>query len=156
MLVCPIPSTYVETCSPVLGPAVLQYGNDVASRHIRICQGLTQKSGLRYTSSVWPWPGAPKVRIRTVQRIGLRQNPTIDWCGSRPIHGPGRGRAATLMRLHVMRLVASVFGSETHALRTEAACSCTCDPCDGVPGVVHTFAGVRTMGRVHRSVDGSL
>jgi hypothetical protein len=22
--------------------------------------GLTQKSGLRYTSSVWPWPGAPK------------------------------------------------------------------------------------------------
>ncbi len=72
MLVCPIPSTYVETCSPVLGPAVLRYGNDVASIHIRICRGLTQKSGLRYMSSIWPWPGAPKVRIRTVQRIGLR------------------------------------------------------------------------------------
>ncbi len=32
-----------------------------------------QSSGLRYTSSVWPWPGAPKVRICTVQRIGLCQ-----------------------------------------------------------------------------------
>ncbi len=42
VLVCPIPSTYVRTCSPALGPAVLQYGNDVAICHIRICQGLTQ------------------------------------------------------------------------------------------------------------------
>ena len=42
VLVCPIPSTYVEMCSPVLGPAVLRCGNDVASRHLRICQGLTQ------------------------------------------------------------------------------------------------------------------
>ena len=40
--VCPIPSTYVGTCSPTLGPAVLGYGNDVAIRHIRICRGLTQ------------------------------------------------------------------------------------------------------------------
>jgi hypothetical protein len=32
-----------------------------------------QWSGLRYTSSVWPWPGAPKVRICTVQRFGLHQ-----------------------------------------------------------------------------------
>ncbi len=73
MLVCLIPSTYVETCSPVLGPAVLCCGNDVASRHLRICRGLTQSSGLRYTSSIWPWPGVPKVGIRTVQRIGLHQ-----------------------------------------------------------------------------------
>jgi len=29
-LVCPIPSTYVEMHSPVLGPAVLRYGDDVA------------------------------------------------------------------------------------------------------------------------------
>ena len=28
-------------------------------------------------SSVWPWPGAPKVGIRTVQRIGLRQKHII-------------------------------------------------------------------------------
>ncbi len=46
VLVCPIPSTYVETCSPVLGPADLRCGNDVASRHLRICRGLTQ--------IVWP------------------------------------------------------------------------------------------------------
>ena len=32
-----------------------------------------QLSGLRYTSSVWPWPGTPKVRICTLQRFGLRQ-----------------------------------------------------------------------------------
>ena len=34
VLVCPIPGTYIGTCSPALGPAVtavLQYGNDVAS-----------------------------------------------------------------------------------------------------------------------------
>ncbi len=73
VLVCLIPNMYVETCSPVLGPAVLRYGNDVVSCHIRICQGLTQKSGLGYTSSVWPWPGVPKVRICTLQRTGLRQ-----------------------------------------------------------------------------------
>jgi len=30
VLVCPIPSTYVEMHSPVLGPAVLRCGNDVA------------------------------------------------------------------------------------------------------------------------------
>ncbi len=30
-----------------------------------------QSPGLRYTSSVWPWLGAPKVRICTVRRIGL-------------------------------------------------------------------------------------
>ena len=29
-LVCPIPSTYVEARSPVLGPAVLRCGDDVA------------------------------------------------------------------------------------------------------------------------------
>jgi hypothetical protein len=42
VLVCPIPSTYVETHSLALRPAVLWCGNDVASRHIRICRGLTQ------------------------------------------------------------------------------------------------------------------
>jgi hypothetical protein len=30
VLVCPIPSTYVEMHSPVLGPAVLRCGSDVA------------------------------------------------------------------------------------------------------------------------------
>ena len=30
VLVCPIPSTYVEMHSPVLEPAVLRYGDDVA------------------------------------------------------------------------------------------------------------------------------
>ena len=30
VVVCPIPSTYVEMHSPVLGPAVLRYGDDVA------------------------------------------------------------------------------------------------------------------------------
>ena len=30
VVVCPIPSTYVEMHSPVLGPAVLRCGNDVA------------------------------------------------------------------------------------------------------------------------------
>jgi hypothetical protein len=42
VLVCPIPSTYVGTCSPALGPAVLRYGNDVVIHHIRICRGLTE------------------------------------------------------------------------------------------------------------------
>jgi hypothetical protein len=74
-------------------------------------------------------------------------NPAIDGCGARPIQGPGRGRVSTLMGPHVMRLIVSAFGSEMHALRTEAACSCTCGSCDGVPGVVHTFTGVGTMGR---------
>ncbi len=83
-------------------------------------------------------------------------NPTIDGCGARPIQGPGRGRASTLMGPHVMRLVASACGSEMHALWTEAACSCKCGPCNVIPGVVHTFTGVGTMGRVYRSVDGSL
>jgi hypothetical protein len=57
---------------------------------------------------------------------------------------------------HIMRLAVSACGSDTHALLLEASCSATCGPCAGVPGVVHTFAGVGTMGRVHRSVDGSL
>ena len=63
-------------------------------------------------------------------------NPAIAWCGARPIPGPGRDRAATFMGPHVMRLAASA--------------------CFGFPGVVHTFAGVGTMGRVNKSVDGSL
>ena len=83
-------------------------------------------------------------------------NPTIDWCGARPIQGPGRGMASTVMGLHVMRLLSSAFGIKTHPLRTEAACIFTCGPCAGASGVVHMFAGVGTMGRVHRSVDGSL
>ena len=83
-------------------------------------------------------------------------NPAIDWCGARPKHGPGRGRAATCMRPHVLRLLSSAFGSKMHAFRTEAVCIFTCGPCAGVPGAVHTIAGVGTMGRVHRSVDGSL
>jgi len=83
-------------------------------------------------------------------------NPAIDWCGARPIQGPGRGRSATFMGPHILRLLSFAFGSKTYALRTEAACIFTCGPCAGVPGVVHTFAGVGTMGRVHRSVDGSL
>ena len=41
VLVCLIPSRYVGMCSPALGPAVLRYGNDVASYHVKICQGLT-------------------------------------------------------------------------------------------------------------------
>jgi hypothetical protein len=40
--VCPIPGTYIEPAKF----AVQQYGNDVAIRHLRICQGLT--------SIVWP------------------------------------------------------------------------------------------------------
>jgi hypothetical protein len=42
ILVCLIPSMYVGMCSPALGPAVLPYGADVAVRHLRICQVLTQ------------------------------------------------------------------------------------------------------------------
>jgi len=83
-------------------------------------------------------------------------NPAINWCGARPIQGPGHGRSATFMGPHVLRLLSSAFGSKTHAMLTEAACIFTCGPCAGVPGVVHTFAGVGTMERVHRSVDGSL
>ena len=69
-------------------------------------------------------------------------NPAIDWCGARPIQGPGCGKVANVMGPHVLRRLSS--------------CIFTCGPCAGVPGVVHTFAGVGTMGRVHRSVDGSL
>ena len=83
-------------------------------------------------------------------------NPAIDWCGARPIHWPGRGRVANVMGSHGLQLWSSCLGSKAHAFRTEAACIFTCGPCAVVPGVVHTFAGVGTMGRVHRSVDGSL
>ncbi len=82
------------------------------------------------------------------------ENPAKYWCGAQPIQRPGRGRAATVGGSHVMRLAASACRSETHALRLEAACSSTCGPFAGVPGVVHIFPGVK--GRVHRSVDGSL
>ncbi len=51
-----------------------------------------------------------------------------------------------------MMFVASACGSE---MALVGACICLCRPFTGVPGVVHTFSGV-TMGRVHRSVDGSL
>jgi hypothetical protein len=64
-------------------------------------------------------------------------------CGARTVGGS-----------HIMRLGATACGSETHALRLEAACSSTCGPFTGVPGVVQTCSGVN--GRVHRSVDGSL
>jgi hypothetical protein len=82
------------------------------------------------------------------------ENPAMYWCGARPIQGPGCGRAATVWGSYVMRLAATAGGSEMHALRLEAACSSTCGPFAGVPGVVHTCSGVN--GRVHRSVDGSL
>jgi hypothetical protein len=50
-----------------------------------------------------------------------------------------------------MRFAVSACGSETHAMQlTSSACGLFAV----VPGVVHTFPGV--MGRVHRSVDGSL
>ncbi len=83
-------------------------------------------------------------------------NPAIDWCVARPIQGPGRGRVANVMGPHGLRLLSSCLGSKAHAFRTEAVCIFMCGPCACVPGVVHTFAGVGTMGRVHRSVDGSL
>jgi hypothetical protein len=83
-------------------------------------------------------------------------NPAIAWCGARPIQGPGRGRLANVMGSHGLRLLSSCIGSKVHAFWTEAACIFTCVPCAVVPGVVPTVAGVGTMGRVHRSVDGSL
>ncbi len=46
-LVCPIPSTYVGMPSPELGPAVLRWGNDMAS--------LPPHNILRPDSAVWPW-----------------------------------------------------------------------------------------------------
>ena len=79
-------------------------------------------------------------------------NPAIDWCGARPIQGPGPGRAATAGGLHAMIFAASTWGSE---MALVGVCICSCRPFAGVPGVVHTFSGV-TIGRVHRSVDGSL
>ena len=80
------------------------------------------------------------------------ENPAIYRCGARPIQGPGRGRAVPGGISYVMRL--AFTGSETHALRLEAACISTCGTLAGVPGVVHTCSGVTR--RVHRSVDGSL
>jgi hypothetical protein len=68
-------------------------------------------------------------------------------CGARPIQGPGCDRAATVGGSYIMRLASS----ETHDLRLGAVCSSTCGTRIGVPGVVHTYAGVN--GRVHRSVD---
>ncbi len=61
-LVSPIPSTYIGMPSPALGPAVLHWGNDVAS--------LPPHDILRPDLAVWPWhtssvwrlSGAPKVR----------------------------------------------------------------------------------------------
>ncbi len=50
-----------------------------------------------------------------------------------------------------MRFAVSACGSETHAMRLA---SFACGLFAVVPGVVHTFPGV--MGRVHRSVEGSL
>jgi hypothetical protein len=82
-------------------------------------------------------------------------NPAIDWCGAQPKQGPGRGRVFTLMGPRVMAF-STAFRSWMHVFRAEAAFSCTCGPCKVIPGVVHSFTGDGTMGRVHRSVDGSL
>ena len=53
--------------------AELQCGNRVASHHLRILLRSDSNSLALYTSSVWPLSGAPKVRICTIQRIGLSQ-----------------------------------------------------------------------------------
>ena len=37
-------------------------------------------------------------------------NPAIDWCGARPIQGPGRGRLSTAMGPHVLRFLSSASG----------------------------------------------
>ncbi len=60
-IICLIPSTYIGRHSPASGPAVLQWGADVAVCHLSICQGLTQKSGHWYTSSIWPYAGRTKI-----------------------------------------------------------------------------------------------
>ncbi len=77
-----IPSIYAGMQSST---AVLCKGNDVACmpRHPddvvcmprHLLTRFDESSDLWYTSSIWPWPGAPKVRIRTVQRFGLRHSP---------------------------------------------------------------------------------
>jgi hypothetical protein len=87
-------------------------------------------------------------------------NPAIDWCGARPIQGPGRDRVSNVMegnrngfpfpRGHGNGFPFPPLSSIADMHR------CADGLCAGVPGVVHTFAGVGTMGRVHRSVDGSL
>ena len=92
-------------------------------------------------------------------------NPAIDWCGAPFIQGPGRGRVAYAYEYASPSGFGYAYeyappgptGSVTvgsglwREYRTEAACIFTCGPCAVVPGV-----GVGTMGRVHRSVDGSL
>ena len=78
------------------------------------------------------------------------EKPAMSMCGARPIQGPGRDVEATVGGSYIMRFASS----ETHDLQLGAACSSTCGTRTGVPGVVHTCAGVN--GRVHRSVDGSL
>ncbi len=59
---------HVGMPSPALGSAVLHWGTDVVVRLLSICQGLTQKSGLRYTSSIWPYAGCA---ISTYVRYSL-------------------------------------------------------------------------------------
>ncbi len=54
-------------------------------------------------------------------------------------------------RLHAMRFTVPVCGSGTHTMQLASS---ACGLLAVVPGVVHTVPGV--MGRVHRSVDGSL
>ena len=78
-------------------------------------------------------------------------NAANDWCRARPIQGPGCGRVATVGRSHAMKFAVSACGSETHVMRLASS---ACGLFAVVPGVVHTCPGV--MGRVHRSVDGSL
>ncbi len=68
MLVCLIPSTYVGMHSPASGPAVLIC-------HLSICQGLTQKSGLWYMSSIWLYAGHAKSKNVGYNLNGLHQHP---------------------------------------------------------------------------------
>ncbi len=55
VLVCLIPSTCIGMHSPASGAAVLLWGADMAVCQFSICQGLTQKYCLWYTSSIWPY-----------------------------------------------------------------------------------------------------